>query len=200
MIADVCTMAIEKVTIWQNTGVLYDELLAHRLGLIPIKVDPNLFISKAVEDKFTSKNTVKFRIRKKCEWNKNSELFKKHLKTKTLNELQVNCTDYDTIYFNHAVYSKDLEWEPIEGQESLFKETPRPVHDDILITRLRPGQEIDLECWCELGRGHVHAKWSPVATTWYKMQPVIDFKINKTTAPEAIYDIYKCCPMKVFDL
>ena len=36
-------MAIEKVLIANNTSVIQDEVLAHRLGLIPIKVDPRLF-------------------------------------------------------------------------------------------------------------------------------------------------------------
>lgn len=37
------TMAIEKVLIANNTSVIQDEVLAHRLGLIPIIVDPRLF-------------------------------------------------------------------------------------------------------------------------------------------------------------
>lgn len=37
------TMAIEKVLIANNTSVIQDEVLAHRLGLIPISVDPRLF-------------------------------------------------------------------------------------------------------------------------------------------------------------
>lgn len=36
-------MAIEKVLIANNTSVVQDEVLAHRLGLIPINVDPRLF-------------------------------------------------------------------------------------------------------------------------------------------------------------
>lgn len=36
-------MAIEKVLIANNTSIIQDEVLAHRLGLIPIKVDPRLF-------------------------------------------------------------------------------------------------------------------------------------------------------------
>lgn len=37
------TMAIEKVLIANNTSVIQDEVLAHRLGLIPLQVDPRLF-------------------------------------------------------------------------------------------------------------------------------------------------------------
>lgn len=36
-------MAIHKVQVMQNTSIIPDEVLAHRLGLIPIKVDPRLF-------------------------------------------------------------------------------------------------------------------------------------------------------------
>lgn len=36
-------MAIEKVFIYNNTSIVQDEVLAHRLGLIPIKADPRLF-------------------------------------------------------------------------------------------------------------------------------------------------------------
>ena len=43
LISEVPTMAIEKVTIIQNTSVIPDEVLAHRMGLIPIKADPRLY-------------------------------------------------------------------------------------------------------------------------------------------------------------
>jgi DNA-directed RNA polymerase alpha subunit len=36
-------MAIEKVFVYNNTSILQDEVLAHRLGLIPLKADPRLF-------------------------------------------------------------------------------------------------------------------------------------------------------------
>ncbi|KAJ1963167.1 DNA-directed RNA polymerase core subunit rpc40, partial [Dispira parvispora] len=43
LIAEVPTMAIEQVFIMNNTGIVQDEVLAQRLGLIPIKADPELF-------------------------------------------------------------------------------------------------------------------------------------------------------------
>ena len=39
MISDVPTLAIEDVRIYDNTSALFDEMLAHRLGLIPITTD-----------------------------------------------------------------------------------------------------------------------------------------------------------------
>lgn len=39
-------MAFEKVHIYNNTSVIQDEVLAHRLGLIPLKADSRLFDMK----------------------------------------------------------------------------------------------------------------------------------------------------------
>lgn len=45
MLSEVPTMAIDKVHILNNTSIIQDEVLAHRLGLIPIRADPRLFES-----------------------------------------------------------------------------------------------------------------------------------------------------------
>ena len=83
-------------------------------------------------------------------------------------------------HYNHAnVYSKDLEWIPIGDQKERFRDQgipdPRPLHDDILIAKLRPGQEIEMELVCEKGIGKTHAKWSPVCTAYYRNLPDIRF-------------------------
>lgn len=43
MIAEVPTLAIEDVYFHENTSSLFDEIIAHRLGMVPIKTDPKLF-------------------------------------------------------------------------------------------------------------------------------------------------------------
>lgn len=52
MIAEIPTVAIEKVELWQNTSIIPDENLAHRLGLVPIMVDPRLFEFKETEGQY----------------------------------------------------------------------------------------------------------------------------------------------------
>jgi len=42
MISEVPCMAVEEVGIVENSSVLNDEFLAHRIGLIPLKMDPSI--------------------------------------------------------------------------------------------------------------------------------------------------------------
>ena len=57
----------------------------------------------------------------------------------------------------------DLSWQPKGDQETTFADgLPKPVQDDILLVKMRPGQEIAAELHCEKGIGKDHAKYSPV--------------------------------------
>jgi len=43
MLSDIPKMAIDYVDIYDNTSVMFDELLAHRMGLIPIKTNLDMY-------------------------------------------------------------------------------------------------------------------------------------------------------------
>jgi DNA-directed RNA polymerase alpha subunit len=53
LLSEVPTMAIDRVYIYNNTSVIQDEVLAHRIGLIPLKANPDLF--KFKENRIISK-------------------------------------------------------------------------------------------------------------------------------------------------
>lgn len=65
--------------------------------------------------------------------------------------------------FNLTVYSSQIKWHPIGNQASVHKEADiGPVHPDILISKMRPGHDLDLQLVAVKGIGSDHAKFSPV--------------------------------------
>lgn len=48
-----------------------------------------------------------------------------------------------------------MEWVPLGSQADNLNADFHPVHDDILIAQLRPGQEIDVLMHCVKGIGKV---------------------------------------------
>ena len=154
-----------------NTSVLADEVLAHRLGLIPLRgsvsgLDATDVFLKPDEDNNVvgsqpaDHNTVKMWLQVECTYNESAD--KKEIDPKKR-------------FHNSHVYARDLVFEAVGRQEERFKDDPIvPVNPDILIAKLRPGQIIDMEFHCIKGLGMDHAKFSPVATATYRLLPKID--------------------------
>ncbi|KAK7463709.1 DNA-directed RNA polymerase core subunit rpc40 [Stygiomarasmius scandens] len=159
MIAEVPTVAAERVYIFNNTSVVQDEVLSHRIGLVPLNVDPrNLDMKADVEDPGTDRDTIIFRAHILCERNpkapKGSE-------------------DPKELYKNHEFLSSHLVWQPAGEQASLMMKDIGPLNLNIVLAKLRPGQEIEMELHAVKGVGKDHAKFSPVATASYRLHPNI---------------------------
>jgi len=165
MIAEIPSIAIEKVNMWQNTSIIPDENLAHRMGLVPIMVDPETLEYRKEGEELNEKNCIKFKLHVRC------------TKKDPNAPMVLNDTANEEKLYNHAnVYASDLVWEPLGSQAKKFaKNKPRALYGDILLAKLRPGQELEMELFCEKGLGRTHAKWSPVCTAYYRLVPDISF-------------------------
>lgn len=192
-------MAIEKVKIFNNTSLLQDEVLAHRLGLIPLKADPRLFEYKAeATAEPTEADTLEFELKIKCTWNNKThkdathpdELYTHHNGVTLLPSLvwKLHYSDMNLcanqILYTFAVYSKHLQWIPIGGQAEIYKEGQvGPVFEDILISKMRPGHELDLRLLAVKGIGKDHAKFSPVGM-------LCNFSVVANISITLLFDFY----------
>ena len=119
-------MAIEIVNMYQNTSIIPDEVLCHRLGLIPILANANDFEYKKENEEYNESNSIHFKIHVKCERKKIND------KEEILNE---------------EVLSSKIIWNPIGNQSKNFNydNIIKVVFDDILVAKLRPGQVIKIK-------------------------------------------------------
>lgn len=85
---------------------------------------------------------------------------------------------------NDKVYSKQLQWLPggseyptetstVFASEQAQELDAKPIHGDVMLAKLRPGQYIELEAHAVKGIGADHAKFSPVGTAWHRLYPEI---------------------------
>lgn len=169
MIAEVPTLSIDLVEFEDNTSVLQDEVIAHRLGLIPIKSD---------------------RMGGMTEWNYNHAC--------TCSDFCDTCSAVFTLDCSFSEMSQrpeniNLVSIPVTSKELISENRDaQPAHfsneDDaaknyasnntgIVIVRLGPGQSLKFKAIAKKGIGKEHAKWSPVATVALKFDPVV--KLNE---------------------
>jgi len=163
MISEVPTVAVEQIGMLQNTSILPDEMLAQRIGMVPINVDASFM--------------------------ENEKEFLNFDMSVMAREKPIN------------VYSSSLVCKLDESQKQRLegKQIPRPVHDDILLAKLLPGQRIHLRAACRVGVGATHARWSPVATAYYRLVPKVEI-LNTYPGEEIAHKLREACPRDVFDI
>ncbi|KAF2753204.1 putative DNA-directed RNA polymerase I and III subunit Rpc40 [Pseudovirgaria hyperparasitica] len=176
LIAEIPVLAIESVFFNNNTSIIQDEVLAHRLGLVPLtggkeglnwlrwrKRDEN-----NIPEEPNDFNTIVLVLEAECKWSKDGPALSAQGET-----------DPDKLYVGHNVLANQIVFHPM-GQHNRWFGTPettiRPVNPDILIAKLRPGQKIVLSMHAEKGIGADHAKYSPVCPASYRLLPHIDIQ------------------------
>ncbi|KAI5307020.1 DNA-directed RNA polymerase core subunit rpc40 [Ascosphaera pollenicola] len=196
VISEVPTVAIETCYIHNNTSVIQDEVLAHRLGLIPLKgsieglnwlkwVPPVNPDDPTAEPELADYNTIVLRLNVECTANPDAD---------------PNEEDPTKRYHNAHVYARDITFHPVGRQEQYFAGDGaiQPANPDILIAKLRPGQKIDIEMHCVKGIGGDHAKFSPVARASYRLMP--DIKILKPILGQDAIKFAACFPKGVIGI
>jgi DNA-directed RNA polymerase I and III subunit RPAC1 len=195
LIAEIPSLAIERVYIYNNTSIIQDEVLAARLGLVPLKGGEKglreflKWYKKAKEgeepDVATDYNTIRLHLKVECTRNENAAPGEK---------------DPLKAYNNAHVYARDLKFVPFGVQGKYFsgKDAIVPTNPDILIAKLRPGQVIDIEMDAIKGQGSDHAKFSPVAPASYRLLPTIT--ITKPILGKDAEKFAKCFPRGVIGL
>ena len=186
-----------------NTSIIQDEVLAHRLGLVPLTGSREglhwmEWYEKPADGNMdgvsTDKNTIVLKLQVSCTWaaGDNASVVK--------NGERGQQQDPTKLYKNAHVYARDFTFEPVGRQAQLFHGDGviRPVNPDILLAKMRPGQEIDLEMHCIKGLGADHAKFSPVATASYRLLPSIE--ITKPILGEDAKKFARCFPKGVIGL
>lgn len=184
------TLAIEYVFVHNNTSVIQDEVLAQRLGLIPLKgsiegINRMRWFKKPTEDDPDSGstpsdyNTIVLQLSVECTENPNAAQDEQ---------------DPRKLYRNAHVYARDITFHAVGRQEEYFvgDDAIQPVNPDILVAKLRPEQKIDMELHCIKGIGADHAKFSPVATATYRLLP--DIKITRPIIGDDAKKFAKCFP------
>ncbi|RDL34734.1 putative DNA-directed RNA polymerase [Venustampulla echinocandica] len=198
LIAEIPSLAIENVFVYNNTSVIQDEVLAQRLGLVPFKGGKSGLL-----------DFLKWRQAPDPEKGEEAGSTNFDYNTVVLS-LQIECTRKEGVSrsetdpfkaYNHAhVYAKDIVFKPFgrQGEHFSGKDAIVTTNPDILIAKLRHGQCIDVEMHAIKGIGSDHAKFSPVAPASYRLLPTIT--ILKPIIGKDAEKFQKCFPEGVIGL
>lgn len=172
ILSEVSTMAIDLVNITSNTSPLFDEFIAHRLGLIPLlshDVNDYVFHRDCNCSEYCEKCSVQFFLKVKC----------------TDDQMDVTTDHIKQVIKDNTVV-------PVVFNNE----------DPIVIAKLKRNQELDMHMIAKKGTGKEHAKWSPVSTCVMQHVPEIEFLqekyiINNLTLKQK-KEFVDSCPSKVY--
>jgi len=179
LIADVPKLAITRVDfaqginqdnatgdVYESVNTLPDEVIAHRLAMIPIPTHPEEGIVFP-EDCVNCKDMI--------------EKDKGCPSCQILYSLKIQGNPKDSDDELKYVYASDLSVisDPMFGLKEEHKRIP--------ITLLSKGQYLQFYAFATLGRGRDHAKWSPVAAVAFR--PQMKAILNKPKKAKVLFDL-----------
>ncbi|KAJ4462001.1 putative DNA-directed RNA polymerase II subunit rpb3 [Paratrimastix pyriformis] len=173
MIAETPTVAIHFVRIENNTSPLNDEMLSHRLGLIPIVYRGDVRQLNSNRDCDCQGNCARCSVE-----------FELHVRNDGEDTIEV--TSHDLRALSDMAVPLDDETLP----------------RGILICKLGKFQEIRLTAIATKGVGKEHAKWSPVSTAVFQYEPSIrlNYRLLDELSPQDRQNFVGSCPARVFEI
>lgn len=145
MMAEIPTIAIDVVEIKNNTSVLADEFLAHRLGLLALHsegIDSRLVYTRDCDcEQYCEKCAVVLRLNAKC----------------TEDDRTMN------IYSSQLISDRQDDFgSPVINDKA---------EKGVLLCKLRKGQELQFVCIAKKGVAKEHAKFAPVSACGFEYDP-----------------------------
>mmetsp|Transcript_67117 Transcript_67117/g.143614 ORF Transcript_67117/g.143614 Transcript_67117/m.143614 type:complete len:358 (+) Transcript_67117:70-1143(+) len=201
MLAEVPTMAIEIVNISDNDTVLFDEFLAHRMGLLPMAshsvgdIPPDIGPDHGYMD---FKDCNCFDGCPYC----TAELA---LDVEAKGDKVLSVTHFDlaeTHRFTRENWTENKRVRPVPLRSPDMEEVLDTRENGIILCKMKKDQNLRMVCHARKGIAKYHAKWMPVATAIYNYQPQVELdrpQVDSLTIDERIQFV-QACPRKVFGL
>jgi len=160
--AEIPTLAIDLVEFQDNTTVLNDEYIAHRLGLIPLAYMENGVAVDCSHAFLSHRECVCYEHCLRCA-------------VEFTLDVEYPSQDDQDEQAPLTVTSKDLisNHESVVPAHFLASELELAQDDGIALVKLGPGQRLRLKAIARLGIAKEHAKWCPVAVATYRFWPLI---------------------------
>lgn len=184
--AEVPSLAVETVTVNENTSVLFDEFLAHRIGLLPLNsrnVDRYEY-PKECSCSYSCPNcTVKYTV--------DVIATEPGITEVTHHDIQPVDVTTDSVNYPFPVPVWDRELSEEENRSQ-----------GIVLVKLRQNQQLSMKLEAKKGIGKMHAKFNPTGTVSMRYEPVIevdrDVEFDVPLAERK--EIVQSCPRNVFEL
>lgn len=205
ILAEVPSMAIEIVNVEDNSTVLFDEFIAHRMGLLPLS---SINVGDVEGD-------PGYKEHGKCDCVEGcghcSIEFKLDI-TNTEDKI-LNVTHFDLIPTGRFTMDEKGEVaRPELTDEQIVRPLPLPdenldrvtdeIDNGIIIVKLKKDQRIAMTCTARKGIPKYHSKFMPISGSLYNFQQIVDLdreQVDGLDLEEKVAFI-ESCPRKVFGL
>lgn len=198
MIAEVPTLAIDFVEFAENSTVLHDEYIAHRLGMLPVRYQaPDSTRGGDCHGQFFPHHECGCYDRcPRCSVEFNLDV--------SFDALAPKRSDLDH-GLPLTVTSRDVKSnnDCVTLAHFLCSEEEENSHDvGISIVKVGPGQHLKFKAIARMGISKEHSKWSPVAVATYRFWPNISINEGacENLTLEQKQELVDTCPDRILEL